>query len=109
MCALYNALPAVSGGGTADNVNNMDNPVYGVCETDTTQPQPNTLPTAPSPSSLQEHEFDNPLYDMSEPLPPVYESVEGRDERLMSGNYATVAEREDGLGQTSDIYDYVNT
>ena len=75
--------------------------MYGVCET---KPQPNTLPTAPPPS-LQEHEFDNPLYDMSEPLPPVYESV---DERLTSNSYATIAEREDGLRHTSDIYDDVN-
>ncbi len=79
----------------------MDNPVYGVREMD--QPQTNTLTTGPPPFSLQEHEFDNPLYDMSEPLPPVYESVEARDERLMSGIYTTVAEREDGLGQTEHV------
>ncbi len=77
--------------------------MYGVREMD--QPQTNTLTTGPPPSSLQEQEFDNPVYDMSEPLPPVYESVEARDE---SGIYTTVAEREDGLGQTSNIYDDVN-
>ncbi len=76
--------------------------VYGVCE----MTQPNTLTTGPPPSSLQV--YDYPLCDMSEPLPPVYESV---DEKLMINvnvSYATVAEREDGLGQTSDIYDDVN-
>ena len=43
-----------------------------------------------------------------EPLPPVYESVDEKDERLtinVNVSYATVAEREDGL---SDIYDDVN-
>ncbi len=72
--------------------------MYGVC------PQTNTLATGPPPSSLQEQEFDYPLCNVSEPLPPVYDSV---DEKLMTNvnvSYATVAEREDGLGQTS-IYD----
>ncbi len=68
--------------------------MYGVCEMD--QPKTNTLATGPPPSSLQ---FKNPVYDMSEPLPPVYESVEARDERLMSGT--TVAECEDGPGQSN--------
>ncbi len=69
--------------------------MYGVCEMD--QPQTNTFTTGPPPSSLQ---FKNPVYDMSEPLPPVYESMEARDERLMSGIYTTVAEREDRPGQS---------
>ena len=73
--------------------------VYGVCEV----AQTNTLP-----SSLQV--YDYPLCDMSEPLPPVYESVDEKDERLtinVNVSYATIAEREDGLGQTGDIYDDV--
>ena len=77
--------------------------VYGVCE----MTQTNTLTT---PSSLQV--YDYPLCDMSEPLPPVYESVDKKDERLrinVNISYATVAEREDGLVQTSGIYDDVNT
>ncbi len=79
--------------------------VYGVC------PQTNTLATGPPSSSLQEHEYDYPLCDVSEPLPPVYESVDDKDDKLMINvnvSYATVAEREDGLGQISDIYDDVN-
>ncbi len=83
--------------------------VYGVCET--AQPQTNTLATGPPPSSLQEQEYDYPLCNVSEPHPPVYESVEDKDEKLMINvnvSYATVAEREDGLGQTNDIYDDVN-
>ncbi len=82
--------------------------VYGVCEMNTAQPQTNTLPTGLPPSSLQELEYGYPLCS----LPPVYESVESRDEKLMINvnvSYATVAEREDGLGQTGDIYDDVNT
>ncbi len=86
--------------------------VYGVCET--AQPQTNTLTTGPPPSSLQEQEYDYPLCNVSEPLPPVYESVEDdklKDDKLMINvnvSYATVAEREVGLGQTNDIYDDVN-
>ena len=52
-----------------------------------------------------------PLWNVSEPLPPVYGSVDENDEKLMINvnvSYATVAEREDKLGQTSDIYDDVN-
>ncbi len=80
--------------------------MYGVCEV----AQPNTHPNGPPPSSLQV--YDYPLCDMSEPLPLVYESVDEKDERLMINvnvSYATVAEREDGLVQTGDIYDDVNT
>ncbi len=80
--------------------------VYGVCEV----VQTSTFPTGPPPSSLQVYNY--PLCDISEPLPPVYESVDKKDERLMINvnvSYATVAEREDGLGQTGDIYDDVNT
>ncbi len=68
------------------------------------KPQTNTLATGPPPSSLQEQEFDYPQCNVSEPLPPIYSSV---DEKLMTNvnvSYATVAEREDGLGLTS-IYD----
>ncbi len=100
------ALPTVIGGTTNNDIPCQNNVVYGVCEM--AQPQPNTLATAPPTSSLQEHEFDYPLCDMSEPLPPAYESV---DEKLMLNvnvSYVTVAEREDGLEQTSDIYDDVN-
>ena len=46
------------------------------------------------------------MCDMSEPHPPVYESVVDKDKKLMINvnvTYATVAEHEDGLGQTSDI------
>ncbi len=112
VCILYNncmvALPTVSGGTANNDIPCQNNMVYGVCEM--AQPQPNTLATAPPPSSLQEHEhkYDYPLCDMSEPLPPVYKSA---DEKLMlnvSVSYVTVAEREDGLEQTSDIYDDVN-
>ncbi len=83
--------------------------VYGVCELNTVQPQTNTLATGLPPSSLQEQEYDYPLCA----LPPVYGSVEARDEKLMINvnvSYATVAEREDEheLGKTSDIYDDVN-
>ena len=70
------------------------------------QPQTNTLATGPPPSSLQEQEYDYPLCNVSEPLPPVYESVDDKDDKLMINvnvNYATIAEREDGLGQISDI------
>ena len=74
--------------------------VYGVFET--AQPQTNTLATGPPPSSLQEQEYDYPLCNVSEPLPPVYESVEDKNVNV---SYANVAEREDGLGQISDIYD----
>ncbi len=45
-------------------------------------------------------------------LPPVYESVEEREKKLMINvnvSYATVAERDDGLGQTGYIYDDVKT
>ncbi len=100
------ALPTVSGGTTSNDIPCQNNVVYGVCEM--AQPQTNTLATAPPTSSLQEHEYDYPLCDMSEPLPPVYKSV---DEKLMLNvnvSYVTVAEREDGLEQTSDIYDDVN-
>ena len=48
---------------------------------------------------------------MSELLPLVYESVDENDKRLIINvnvSYSTVAEREDELGQTSDIYDHVN-
>ncbi len=41
----------------------------------------------------------------------MYESVDDKDEKLMINvnvSYANVAKREDGLGQTSDIYDDVN-
>ncbi|XP_064394660.1 sushi, von Willebrand factor type A, EGF and pentraxin domain-containing protein 1-like isoform X2 [Halichondria panicea] len=96
----------ISGGTTNNDIPCQNNVVYGVCEM--AQPQPNTLATAPPPSSLQEHEFDYPLCDMSEPLPPVYKSV---DEKLMLNvnvSYVTVAEREDGLEQTSGIYNDVN-
>ncbi len=100
MCVLYNNLLL----GTADNdISCQNNVVYGVCEMD--QPQTNILATGPPPSSLQEQEYD-PLYNVSEPLPPVYESVDDKDDKLMINvnvSYATVAEREDGLGQTSDI------
>ena len=96
-------LYTVSRGGTVDNdIPCQNNVVYGVCE----MTQTNTLTTAPPPSSLQV--YDYPLCDMSEPLPPVYESVDEKDERLtinVNVSYATVAEREDGL---SDIYDDVN-
>ncbi len=106
MCVLYNNLLL----GTADNdIPCQNNVVYGVCET--AQPQTNTLATGPPSSSLQEQEYDYPLCNVSEPLPPVYESVEARNEKLMINvnvSYATVAEREDGLGQISDIYDDVN-
>ncbi len=106
MCVLYNNLLL----GTADNdIPCQNNVVYGVCET--AQPQTNTLTTGPPPSSLQEQEYDYPLCNVSEPLSPVYESVEDKDDKLMINvnvSYATVAEREDGLGQTSDIYDDVN-
>ncbi len=40
------------------------------------------------------------------PNVPVFESVEARDKKLMinvNASYATVAEREDELGKTSDI------
>ena len=82
--------------------------VYGVCEMNTAQPQTNTLPTGLPLSSLQEQQYGYPLCS----FPPVYESVESRDEKLMISvnvSYAIVAEREDGLGQTSDIYDDVST
>ncbi len=82
--------------------------VYGVCEMNTTRPQTNTLLTGPPPSSLQELEYDYPLCNVSEPLPLVYRSVDENDKRLVNVSYAIVAEREDGLGQTSDIYDDVN-
>ncbi len=51
-------------------------------------------PYWPTPS-LQELEYDCSLCNVSEPLPPVYESV---DEKLVINvnvSYATVAERED--------------
>ena len=114
VCTVHKlvASPAVSGGGTADNgIQCQNNVVYGVCEMNTAQPQTNTLPTGPPPSSLQELEYDYPLYNVSKPLPPVYGSVDEKDEKLMINvnvSYATVAEREDKLGQTSDIYDDVN-
>ena len=105
-CTITDALPAVSGGGTVDNdIPCQNNAVYGVCE----MTQPNTLTTAPPPSSESLQEYDYPLCNVSEPLPPsVDESV---DEKLMISvnvSYATIAEREDGLGHTSDIYDDVN-
>ena len=116
MCTIYTltklvSLPAVtvSGGGTANNdIPCQNNVVYGVCEMNTAQSQTNTLPTGLPPSSLQEQEYGYPLCS----LPPVYESVEARDKKLMINvnvSYATVAERDDGLGQTGDIYDDVNT
>ena len=102
--------PAVSGGRVDNDIPCQNNVVYGVCEMNTTQPQTTTLPTGPPPSSLQELEYDYPLWNVSEPLPPVYESVDENDKRLMINvnvSYGTVAEREDELGQTSDIYDDV--
>ena len=81
--------------------------VYGVCEV----VQTSTLATGPPPSSSLQV-YDYPLCDMSEPLPPVYESADENDEILtinVNVSYANVAEREDGLGQTGDIYDDVNT
>ncbi len=105
VCVYCDALPAVSGGGTADNdIPCQNNVVYGVCE----MTQPNTLTTGPPPSSESLQEYDYPLCNVSEPLPPVYESV---DEKLMINanvSYATIAECEDELGHTSDIYDDVN-
>ncbi len=108
-CPAIEFAPAVSGGasgGTADNdIPCQNNVVYGVCKMAQPQTNCNTLATGPPPSSL---EYDYPLCEMSKPLPPVYDIV---DEKLMINvnvSYATVAEREDGLGQTSDIYDDVN-
>ena len=70
--------------------------VYGVCELNTVQPQTNTLATGLPPSSLQEQEYDYPLCA----LPPVYGSVEARDEKLINVSYATFTEREDELEKT---------
>ncbi len=106
-CTIIDALHTVDGGavsgGTADNdIPCQNNVVYGVCE----MTQTNTLPTGPPPS-LQELEYDCSLCNVLEPLPPVYESV---DEKLVINvnvSYATVAEREEGLGQTNDVYDDV--
>ena len=69
----------------------QNNAVYGV------NTQTNTLTTTGLlPSSLQEHEYDYPLHDISEPLPSVYESVDDNDEELtvnVNVSYATVHER----------------
>ncbi len=91
--------------------NNMDNPVYGVCDV-VTQPAVTTVTNSPG------YDFDNPLYDVSEPLPlPVephpppaamYETIENG---MTSGSYATIGEHENGLttnGQISNLYDVVN-
>ncbi len=106
MCTVHKLItpPAVNGGAADNDIPCQNNVVYGVSE----MTQTNTLPTGPPPSSLQELEYDYSLCNVSESLPPVYESV---DEKLMINvnvSYATVAEREDELGQTSDVYDDVN-
>ncbi len=108
MCTVHKLVtPAVSGGAADNDIPCQNNVVYGVSE----MTQANILPTGLPPSSLQELEYEYSLCNVSEPLPPVYESVGEKDDKLMINvnvSYATVAEREDELGQTSDVYDDVN-
>ena len=84
--------------------------MYGVCEMNTAQPQTSILATGPPPS-LQELEYDYPLWNVSEPLPPVYESVDENDKRLMinvNAMQSLQSVKINCMGQTSDIYDDVN-
>ena len=65
----------------------------------------NILATGPPPSSLlyKSWSLTTPCVIMSEPFSPVYETVQDKDNELMINvnvSYATVAELEDGLGQT---------
>ncbi len=82
-------------GETANDIICHDNVVYGV------NTQTNTLTTTGVlPSSLQEHEYDYPLHDISEPLPSVYERVDENDDELavnVNVSYATVPNQWDRL------------
>ena len=99
------------------NTNNMDNPVYGVCDDMITAKFQPATATAANLTSSPGYDFDNPLYDMSEPqplpvepLPPqaaVYECI---DDSMTNGSYATIGERQNGLTidkQSSNLYDVI--
>ncbi len=96
MCTIQQldtSIYAGSGETANDDIICHNNVVYSV---NTAQPQTSTLTTTGLlPSSLQEHEYDYPLHDISEPLPSVYESVDDNDEELtvnVNVSYATVPE-----------------
>ena len=98
-----------------------DNPVYGVCEVEPTEPRSHSVSDVNGiVSSLPYHDFDNPLYGFPEsaPMPPPYESVEQgggatfHDSMDSEARYAVIAKPNEGISpppDNEDIYDDVET